>query len=83
MKSAISHWDRLQPGADRRRVITTGVLSEVLLPWDHALMTYYELYSMEMPLLLPAKEWMLRWPDCSCGAPCAASCLFRRMIVLR
>merc|ERR1719387_3213273 len=33
----------------------------VLLPWDHALMTYYELYSMEMPLLLPAKEWMLRF----------------------
>lgn len=33
----------------------------VLLPWDHALMTFYELYSAGMPLLLPAAEWMYRF----------------------
>eukprot|EP00928_Gymnodinium_smaydae_P089219 TRINITY_DN7320_c1_g1_i1.p1 TRINITY_DN7320_c1_g1~~TRINITY_DN7320_c1_g1_i1.p1 ORF type:complete len:759 (+),score=55.49 TRINITY_DN7320_c1_g1_i1:79-2355(+) len=32
----------------------------VLLPWDHALMTFYEFYSMAVPLLLPSKEWMYR-----------------------
>lgn len=33
----------------------------VLLPWDHALMTFYELYSAGMPLLMPAAEWMYRF----------------------
>lgn len=33
----------------------------VLLPWDHALMTFYELYSAGVPLLLPAADWMYRF----------------------
>eukprot|EP00429_Kryptoperidinium_foliaceum_P062109 CAMPEP_0176083718 /NCGR_PEP_ID=MMETSP0120_2-20121206/41888_1 /TAXON_ID=160619 /ORGANISM="Kryptoperidinium foliaceum, Strain CCMP 1326" /LENGTH=484 /DNA_ID=CAMNT_0017417509 /DNA_START=60 /DNA_END=1510 /DNA_ORIENTATION=+ len=33
----------------------------VLIPWDHALMTFYELYSARVPLLLPAAEWMYRF----------------------
>merc|ERR1712129_481562 len=33
----------------------------VIFPWDHALMTFYELYSAGMPLLLPAREWMYRF----------------------
>lgn len=37
-----------------------GYRAVVLLPWDHALMTFYELYSAGMPLLLPAAEWMYR-----------------------
>lgn len=32
-----------------------------LIPWDHALMTFYELYSARIPLLLPAAEWMYRF----------------------
>lgn len=35
--------------------------SVVLLPWDHALMTFYELYSMNIPLFLPKKEWIYRF----------------------
>ncbi|CAD7936528.1 unnamed protein product [Amoebophrya sp. A25] len=35
--------------------------SVVLLPWDHALMTFYELYSMNMPLFLPKIEWIYRF----------------------
>merc|ERR1712100_337625 len=31
-----------------------------LLPWDHALMTFYELYSTCTPMLLPRAEWMYR-----------------------
>jgi len=31
-----------------------------LLPWDHALMTFYELYSAGIPILLPSAEWMYR-----------------------
>jgi len=32
----------------------------MLLPWDHALMTFYELYSAAMPIMLPSAEWMYR-----------------------
>lgn len=32
----------------------------VLFPWDHALMTFYELYSAGMPLLLPSADMMYR-----------------------
>eukprot|EP00928_Gymnodinium_smaydae_P090055 TRINITY_DN73906_c0_g1_i1.p1 TRINITY_DN73906_c0_g1~~TRINITY_DN73906_c0_g1_i1.p1 ORF type:complete len:835 (+),score=90.29 TRINITY_DN73906_c0_g1_i1:78-2507(+) len=32
-----------------------------LFPWDHALMTFYELYSAGIPLLLPQAEWMYRF----------------------
>eukprot|EP00434_Breviolum_minutum_P005952 symbB.v1.2.005249.t1/scaffold304.1/size234131/8 len=32
----------------------------VLIPWDHALMTFYELYSAGIPLLMPGAEWMYR-----------------------
>ncbi len=35
--------------------------SVILLPWDHALMTFYELYSMAIPLLLPKEEWIYRF----------------------
>ncbi|CAE7672925.1 unnamed protein product [Symbiodinium sp. CCMP2592] len=31
-----------------------------LIPWDHALMTFYELYSANIPLLMPGTEWMYR-----------------------
>ncbi|CAK9071239.1 FHA domain-containing protein (Fragment) [Durusdinium trenchii] len=31
-----------------------------LLPQDHALMSFYELYSANLPLLLPSAEWMYR-----------------------
>lgn len=31
-----------------------------LIPWDHALMTFYELYSAGIPLLMPGAEWMYR-----------------------
>lgn len=31
-----------------------------LVPWDHALMTFYELYSANMPLLMPSAVWMYR-----------------------
>eukprot|EP00930_Biecheleria_cincta_P100925 TRINITY_DN92543_c0_g1_i1.p1 TRINITY_DN92543_c0_g1~~TRINITY_DN92543_c0_g1_i1.p1 ORF type:complete len:527 (-),score=77.20 TRINITY_DN92543_c0_g1_i1:33-1514(-) len=31
-----------------------------LIPWDHALMTFYELYSANIPLLMPSAEWMYR-----------------------
>ncbi|CAE7393110.1 unnamed protein product [Symbiodinium microadriaticum] len=31
-----------------------------LIPWDHALMTFYELYSGNIPLLMPGTEWMYR-----------------------
>jgi len=34
--------------------------SIILLPWDHALMTFYELYQASMPMFLPHKEWMYR-----------------------
>lgn len=33
----------------------------ILLPWDHALMTYFELYSMGMPLMLPKEDWIYRF----------------------
>lgn len=32
-----------------------------LIPWDHALMTFYEIYSARIPLLMPAPEWMYRF----------------------
>ncbi|CAD7972637.1 unnamed protein product [Amoebophrya sp. A120] len=35
--------------------------SVILLPWDHALMTFYELYSMSVPLFLPKIEWIYRF----------------------
>ena len=35
--------------------------SLILLPWDHALMTFYELYSMAIPLFLPKVEWIYRF----------------------
>eukprot|EP00929_Paragymnodinium_shiwhaense_P006802 TRINITY_DN110760_c0_g1_i1.p1 TRINITY_DN110760_c0_g1~~TRINITY_DN110760_c0_g1_i1.p1 ORF type:complete len:729 (+),score=93.03 TRINITY_DN110760_c0_g1_i1:60-2246(+) len=31
-----------------------------MLPHDHALMSFYELYSMGVPLLMPAADWMYR-----------------------
>ncbi|CAK9009437.1 unnamed protein product [Durusdinium trenchii] len=31
-----------------------------LIPWDHALMTFYELYTATIPLLMPGTEWMYR-----------------------
>eukprot|EP00434_Breviolum_minutum_P038833 symbB.v1.2.034458.t1/scaffold4450.1/size39506/4 len=31
-----------------------------LLPQDHALMSFYELYSANIPLLIPSAEWMYR-----------------------
>ena len=33
----------------------------LLIPWDHALMTFYELYSMGIPLFMPAANWMYRF----------------------
>eukprot|EP00927_Polykrikos_kofoidii_P054553 TRINITY_DN48961_c0_g1_i1.p1 TRINITY_DN48961_c0_g1~~TRINITY_DN48961_c0_g1_i1.p1 ORF type:complete len:799 (+),score=82.67 TRINITY_DN48961_c0_g1_i1:79-2475(+) len=32
-----------------------------LFPWDHALMTFYELYSAGIPLLMPGSDWMYRF----------------------
>ena len=32
----------------------------VVFPWEHALMSFYEYYSMNMPLLFPVQEWCLR-----------------------
>lgn len=32
----------------------------VLFPWDHALMTFYELYSMNIPIFIPSKSWLIR-----------------------
>ncbi|CAE6928869.1 alkbh5, partial [Symbiodinium natans] len=32
----------------------------VLLPWEHALMAFFEFYSMAIPLLLPSRDWALR-----------------------
>ena len=29
----------------------------VIFPWEHALMSFYEAYSMGMPLFLPHFEW--------------------------
>jgi len=31
-----------------------------LIPWDHALMTFYEIYSAGVPMMLPSAEWMYR-----------------------
>ena len=33
----------------------------LLIPWDHALMTFYELYSMGIPLFMPNSNWMYRF----------------------
>mmetsp|Transcript_44922 Transcript_44922/g.101686 ORF Transcript_44922/g.101686 Transcript_44922/m.101686 type:complete len:424 (+) Transcript_44922:945-2216(+) len=35
--------------------------SVVLVPWDHALMTFYEMYSMGIPIFLPQRTWMYRF----------------------
>ncbi|CAE8627079.1 unnamed protein product [Polarella glacialis] len=32
----------------------------VLVPWEHALMAFYEFYSMSVPLLMPAASWAYR-----------------------
>lgn len=34
--------------------------SVAMLPHDHALMSFYELYSISIPLLMPSAEWMFR-----------------------
>ena len=38
----------------------SSVHSVVLLPWEHALMAFYEFYSMNVPILLPTLEWTRR-----------------------
>ena len=31
----------------------------ILFPWDTALYTFYELYTLELPLIMPAESWGL------------------------
>jgi len=51
----------LDEGESMKYEVVAQYRSIILLPWDHALLTFYELYSMGMPLFLPKVEWIYRF----------------------
>ncbi|KAF4692568.1 hypothetical protein FOZ60_013052 [Perkinsus olseni] len=56
----VSEFEFLKEGQTMSYAEASRYKAVVLLPWDHAQMTFYELYSMEIPIFIPSEEWMYR-----------------------